>query len=121
MAREINRLHTRQVPNLTDPGLHADGGGLYLRVNPGNNEKPGSRQWVLIYNFKGKRREMGLGGLTKEFGLVEARKEASAQRRLLVEGKDPLAEKEAKAKAEAEARAAAEAAAAFDIRDRGEL
>lgn len=50
-----------------EPGLHADGHGLYLRVL-----ETGSRSWVLIDFDHGRRRERGLGG-AKRVSLAEAR------------------------------------------------
>jgi len=66
------------------PGLHADGGGLYLRVGRG-----GAKSWCFRYMLQGKAREMGLGGLLK-VSLAEARRKAAAQRVLLADKSDPL-------------------------------
>lgn len=55
-----------------EPGLHADGCGLYLRV-----QQSGSRSWVLIDFEKGRRRERGLGG-ARVVSLDEARRKAGA-------------------------------------------
>ena len=55
-----------------EPGLHADGCGLYLRV-----QQSGSRSWVLIDFEKGRRRERGLGG-ARVVSLAEARRKARA-------------------------------------------
>jgi integrase len=69
---------------VTQPGLYADGGGLYLRVGRG-----GAKSWCLRYMLEGKAREMGLGGLLK-VSLADARRKAVAQRALLVDKIDPL-------------------------------
>lgn len=58
-----------------EPGLHADGCGLYLRV-----QQSGSRSWVLIDFEAGRRRERGLGG-ARRVSLSEARVKAAALRR----------------------------------------
>ena len=50
-----NKLNVRQIAGLTKPGVHSDGGGLYLRVRP-----TGTRSWLYICMIDGKRREMGL-------------------------------------------------------------
>jgi len=89
VAHELNRLTARKVATTTDPGLYADGGGLYLRVGRG-----GAKSWCLRYMLDGKAREMGLGGLAK-VGLADARKRAAAQRLLLVDKIDPLKKREA--------------------------
>jgi integrase len=65
-------------------GLHADGGGLYLRV-----AKSGSRRWAFIYRRGSKRTELGLGGYP-DTTLAQARARAAEQRRLLLDGADPL-------------------------------
>jgi integrase len=87
MTQAIRRLPTRAADTLTKPGMHSDGGGLYLRVT-----KAGSRQWVFVYQWRGKRREFGLGGATK-VSLAKARERAQAARDLLADLKDPIAEK----------------------------
>src|SRR5260370_29606274 len=89
MPHQLNRLTARAVAAATEAGLHADGGGLYLRVGRG-----GAKSWCLRYMLEGKAREMGLGGLAK-IGLADARKKAAAQRLLLVDRIDPLKRREA--------------------------
>lgn len=89
MARTTNRLTARGVQSLKEPGLYADGAGLYLRI-----DQTGARRWVWIFHHLGRRREMGLGSLA-EVGLAEARADADAARRVLADGKDPIAERKA--------------------------
>ncbi|MDR1076416.1 MAG: integrase arm-type DNA-binding domain-containing protein [Xanthomonadaceae bacterium] len=84
MARPINRLSARAVQTTTKTGYHADGGGLYLLVGP-----TGAKSWVFRYQFQGRRREMGLGPAAV-VSLQEARMAALAQRKVLVEGRDPI-------------------------------
>lgn len=86
MALTLNRLTAVQLKK-PKPGLHADGGGLYLRVSEG--AKTGQR-WVFIYRrpVDGKRCELGLGGL-KAVSLAKARETARAHREILADGKDP--------------------------------
>ena len=52
-------LTTVQVRSLSKPGRYADGNGLYLMVEPS-----GAKRWVLRTVVRGKRRDMGLGGLS---------------------------------------------------------
>lgn len=85
MARTINRLTAKGVAGRKDPGLHADGAGLYLSV-----KAAGSRSWLFVYQWKGKRREKGLGSAST-VSLQEARERRDAARHLLSQGKDPLA------------------------------
>src|SRR5919198_1503766 len=68
MTQKLNRLTARKVATATEPGLYADGGGLYLRVGRG-----GAKSWCLRYMLEGKAREMGLGGLLK-VSLADARR-----------------------------------------------
>lgn len=92
MARPINRLSARQVTTL-GPGLHADGGGLYLQVTSSS-----SRSWIFRYRLGGRLHDMGLGSV-RDIPLQEARQKAADARRQLADGTDPLtakAEKRAK-------------------------
>lgn len=84
MARATNVLSARKVATLTEPGRHADGGGLYLVVDPS-----GAKRWAFIFRFGGKRREMGLGGVLS-VPLVEAREMAAAARLSIAKGLDPI-------------------------------
>src|SRR3954447_8349500 len=81
MARATKRLSARTVETITNPGYHADGDGLYLKVDPS-----GARRWAFIFHSQGKRREMGLGRM----GLKEAREKAEDVRRQIRAGLDPI-------------------------------
>ena len=76
-----------QVRSLQKPGRYADGNGLYLIV-----ERSGAKRWVLRTVVRGRRRDMGLGGLSL-VSLAEAREKALSNRKLAREGRDPLAER----------------------------
>jgi hypothetical protein len=82
MARGIHRLNPVQVRN-AKPGMHADGGGLYLRVVKGKGGL--TRSWV--FRFKG--RYMGLGPI-HTVSLAEAREKARVARQILLGGIDPI-------------------------------
>ena len=84
MAREINRLTAKAVAALKEPGLHADGAGLYLRIDQTLN-----RRWVWVYFWRKKRREMGLGSAAT-VSLKDARNAAQAARDVLASGRDPI-------------------------------
>ncbi|HMO28892.1 Arm DNA-binding domain-containing protein [Enterovirga sp.] len=84
MAREINRLSARRVQTISEPGRHADGGGLYLFVEPG-----GAKRWVMLYHMAGRRREMGLGN-TISVPLAKAREAAAEARALIQQRIDPI-------------------------------
>lgn len=90
MARKTERLNALQVAKLAEPGYYCDGGGLYLQVS-----KTGSKSWIMRYTLDGKPREMGLGSFAT-FTLAEARQRATAQRKQLADGLDPLEVKRVK-------------------------
>lgn len=69
------------------PGRLVDGRGLCLLVKPS-----GARTWVLRMQRHGKRRDYGLGSAL-DVSLAEAREAASALRRQVREGVDPVAER----------------------------
>ena len=79
------------------PGRHSDGGGLYLLVKPS-----GARSWVLRVQYRGKRRDFGLGSYTEKsaggvlpierrrlLSLTEARDKAKEGRKLAKAGISP--------------------------------
>ena len=84
MTRAIGRLTALKVERLKEPGMHADGGGLYLRITA-----QGARNWVLRYMLNGRPRWMGLGPFAL-YGLAEARAKALDARRKRHEGIDPI-------------------------------
>jgi integrase len=84
MAREIGRLSPSGVEKETKPGMHPDGGGLYLLVS-----ESGSKSWIYRFMLNGKAREMGLGPL-RLIGLKEARRRAIEAGRLRLDGIDPV-------------------------------
>lgn len=83
MSRSLHRLSALQVKNLSKPGLHPDGGSLYLSVSA-----TGTKSWRIVYVRNGKRVELGIGSLAT-VTLAEARDKASEARKLLQEGTDP--------------------------------
>lgn len=93
MARTINCLSHRKVETLKKPGMHSDGGGLYLQVTEGSDGAP-RKSWLFRYAVAGRERQMGLGPLS-DVPLAEARNRATAARELRREGKDPIVEREA--------------------------
>jgi len=107
MGLKINRLTARRVATVTDPGYHADGGGLYLQVTAS-----GAKSWVFRYRFEGRRPEMGLGPL-HVIGLADARAAADAARKMVQAGQDPLAGRRAAAAATASTPTFWEAATAY--------
>jgi Arm DNA-binding domain len=84
-----NRLSDRRVKTAPH-GMHADGGGLYLRVTTGSGGVL-NRYWIFRFadRVTGKDRQLGLGALHTR-GLAEARDAARECRQLLLAGKDPI-------------------------------
>lgn len=84
MARVVKRLSARSVATLSKPGRHSDGDGLYLIV-----DKSGAKRWAFIFRWRGKLKEMGLGGLSR-VSLSDAREAAQVARRQLQTGCNPI-------------------------------
>ena len=90
VTRTLNRLSALKVARAKQPGMYADGGGLYLRVAEG-----GSKQWVFRYAVGTRDRDMGLGPV-HTLTLPEAREKAREARLLRLEGIDPIEAKRAR-------------------------
>lgn len=84
--REEKKLSAAFLKSDLAPGKYHDGGniGLYVRVEPN-----GKRFWVQRVTVNGKRTEIGLGSFPM-VGLADARAKAVANKRLVIEGGDPL-------------------------------
>jgi integrase len=77
------RLNARKVDSLKAPGMHLDGGGLYLLIGPG-----GAKTWILRTTLHGRRVELGLGPVW-QIGLADAREKARRWRSMARDGTDP--------------------------------
>ena len=78
-------LHTlKNVRSINKPGMHGDGGSLYMKVT-----KSGTKSWIYRFQLNGKRREMGLGD-ANIIGLAKARQLAADCRQTVADGKDPI-------------------------------
>lgn len=84
MARRINRLTEIGIKALKEPGLHADGNGLYLRVTAS-----GSRSWIFRYQSGGRLRDMGMGKYPT-ISLATAREQSSEAHTQIMRGDDPI-------------------------------
>src|SRR5258706_4929272 len=71
------------------PGMHADGGNLYLQVTPTKDGKRFNKSWIFRYRIAGRLRDMGLGSVDT-LSLSEARERARAQRKQRLDGIDPI-------------------------------
>jgi len=92
MARSRNNLTARGAATLSKPGRHSDGGSLYLTID--GEGATARRRWLFLYPWNGKRREMGLGGFPA-VSLAEARRARDEAERLVREGIDPIALRDA--------------------------
>ncbi|KCZ85082.1 phage integrase [Hyphomonas adhaerens MHS-3] len=77
MAVTLNRLSAKQVKDAKGKALINDGGGLHLQVT-----EKGSKSWLFIYRWQGKRPEIGLGSYPT-VSLAEARRRAEEARFML--------------------------------------
>ena len=90
--RAKNRL-TSSFIKTAPVGKHCDGGGLWLI-----KRDDGGAQWVQRVTIHGRRREMGLGGLSS-LGLADARKRSERWRNVAAAGLDPVKGREAEERA----------------------
>lgn len=106
MPRFVDKLSPAFVKNAergkVAAGMYADGGGLYLCVGAPtakalekNPKAAGAASWIFRYMSNGRAREMGLGSI-HTISLSEARDRARGRRRELLDGIDPLTERQAK-------------------------
>ncbi len=77
------KLTDAQIRNLSTPGKHADGGGLYLELT-----QTGSRYWRLKYRFGSKEKRLAFG-VYPGVSLKDARELANKARKVLKSGGDP--------------------------------
>lgn len=77
------KLTDAKLRNLTAPGKHFDGGGLYLDVT-----KAGGRYWRMKYRFGGKEKLLAFG-VYPGVSLKDARDLAAVARKALQAGDDP--------------------------------
>jgi hypothetical protein len=88
MARDLlSDTKVRQSKARETPYKLHDGAGLYLHV-----QTNGSKYWRLKFRHSGKERVFAIG-VYPEVGLAAAREEVLKARRLVGEGKDPVAER----------------------------
>ena len=84
-----NRLSARTVSSKKRRGRYSDGDGLVLQIS-----KWGTKSWIFRYERDGRERHMGLGSVST-VSLAMARDAARKCRQLLLEGHDPIDQRDA--------------------------
>ena len=88
----MSKLNALKIKSITKIGMHSDGDGLYLKVQPSTKHNSINKSWIFRWGAQGKN-TMGLGS-EKDIPLKEARELASDCRNKLAHGLDPRAERE---------------------------
>ena len=83
----MGNLTALKIRSLKEPGRYSDGEGLILVLSG-----PGRGSWIVRFQSSGKRRDVGLGSL-EHVSLAEARYAATAIRKQVRAGLDPVAER----------------------------
>ena len=100
----LTDLEVKKAKATDKPQKLADGGGLYLLVQPN-----GAKYWRLDYRFAGKRKTLAVG-VFPDVSLLDARERRAVARKLLVDEIDPGENKKAK-----KAAGATRAANSFEV------
>lgn len=79
-------LTDRGIKAKAEPGMYADGNGLYLKI-----EKSGAKRWVQRLVIRGRRTDLGLGSVSL-VSLAAARAQALENRKIARAGGDPVQE-----------------------------
>jgi integrase len=86
--RHTGKLTALAVAKMTKPGRYGDSRGLWLQISVS-----GSKSWAFRYMRHGQARQMGLGSAA-DVTLSMAREKALACRRLLLDGIDPISQRQ---------------------------
>lgn len=90
----LTAIQVKSAKEIDKPQKLADGGGLYLLVQPN-----GAKYWRLDYRFAGKRKTLAVG-VYPDVSLSDARERREAARKVLANGADPSAVKKAQKEAD---------------------
>jgi integrase len=90
LERQLSPLKVKSAK----PGMHPDGGCLYLQVTPSKDGKRFNRSWIFRYRVNGRLRDMGLGSVDI-LSLSEARERAREARKQRLDGIDPIEQRRA--------------------------
>jgi Arm DNA-binding domain len=86
---KLNDVAIRKAKPEAKPRKLSDGGGLYVLICPN-----GGKYWQLAYRFAGKQKTLALG-VYPEITLADARDRREQSRKLIANGTDPSAMKQA--------------------------
>lgn len=89
MSGGKHKLNRAVVKALDAPGRYGDGRGLYLLIG-----KTGVKSWVYRYQIFDRRRDMGLGPVSRTNHIEVARTNAGKARSLVKNGIDPLEQRD---------------------------
>ncbi len=87
--KQAKKLTALSIRAIKEPGYHSAGSNLFLQVS-----KTGTKSWIFRFGQDGKKREMGLGSF-EVVSLLAAQTKALQCRLMLLEGRDPIAERNA--------------------------
>jgi integrase len=87
----MGKLTALSIKSIKTVGLHADGGGLYLKVQASKDVSQPNKSWIFRWGAGGKN-TIGLGSL-RDVTLAEARDTAAQHHRLVRQGGDPRVER----------------------------
>ncbi len=99
----MSKLNALKIKSITKIGMHADGGGLYLKVQKSKDGDSLNKSWIYRWGAQGKY-SIGLGSLN-DFSLAEARERLRECRKMVAEGKNPKEERDKDKKALQQAKA----------------
>lgn len=88
----MSKLSILKIKSITKIGMHSDGNGLYLKVQPSTKHSTINKSWIFRWGAQGKN-TMGLGSL-KDITLAEARELAIECSRKVTRGLNPKEERE---------------------------
>jgi integrase len=87
----MGKLTALSIKSIKAVGLHADGGGLYLKVQASKDASQPNKSWIFRWGAGGKN-TIGLGSI-RDVTLAEARDTAVEHHRLVRQGGDPRLER----------------------------
>ena len=99
----MSKLNALKIRSITKIGMHADGGGLYLKVQKSKDGDSLNKSWIYRWGAQG-RNSIGLGSLN-DFSLADARERLRECRKMVAEGKNPKEERDKDKKAITQAKA----------------